>query len=858
MHNLTGSIFQRHLLAGAAIATVAIANPAMAQTRQFNVPAQTASRSIPAFARQAGIQILASGNVVANRRTNAVRGQYSIEEGLRILLQGTGLTADGARAGGIITIRANQSPGETDVGGAAAESESADELVVTGTRIRGAPPSAPVIEVTSEDIRNAGQSDLGEVVRSLPQNFGGGQNPGIGRGQGAPNANLNVNSASTINLRGMGQNATLTLLNGNRLSYSATSSAIDISAIPVAAVSRVEILADGASALYGSDAVAGVANIILRRDFSGISATTRYGASTEGGNEQAQLSLTGGARWRGGGAIAVFDYFRQEPILAGDRSYTSSINPGSYLYPRFDRYSTLLSARHQVSGRVTLSGDLLYKWGDGTPIRTGTTRDLPIESNGQQVNNAFESFIVAPSMTIALPGDWSMTAVATYGYDDSRSRTQFFGPSARQTSFSYSNQSASGEINAEGRLFTLPGGTSRLAVGAGLRRNELEWINNNVVGVQQGRENYYIFGELYLPVVGRHQNIPFINELSTTLALRLEKYSGLDNVVTPKISATYRPVRALSLRASWGESFRTPTLFQQFLPYGTALLPVSGYGNVFPANATFVYLFDGNPNLEPERASTLVLSAEFTPEWAPGLIASISYFRVNYSDRITLPFSSIAGVLTNPVYASFVTSNPTSVQIDEIASGASSGLVNATGRPYDPSSVVAILDGRNVNATRERYRGVDVNLIYSFELGAASTLRLSAAASYLESDRQLLETLPTTMLAGTIFNPPHFRARGGLTWSNEWISLSGFLNFAGAVTDRRRAVPIEGRAQTTFDATGRFRLGSGIELGLVLRNLLNAEPEPIFASVLSDTPFDSTNYSAEGRYVGISVTGAWQ
>src|SRR3546814_15927295 len=124
--------------------------------------------------------------------------------------------------------------------------------------------------MSSEDIRNACQSDLGEVARSLPQSCGGGQNPGIGNSQGAPNENANVNGASTFNLRGIGSNATLTLLNGNRFAYTGASSVMDVSSIPVAAVERIEIIPDGASAIYGADAVAGVVNILLKRDFEEI------------------------------------------------------------------------------------------------------------------------------------------------------------------------------------------------------------------------------------------------------------------------------------------------------------------------------------------------------------------------------------------------------------------------------------------------------------------------------------------------------------------------------------------------------------------------------------------------------------
>src|SRR3546814_10529441 len=83
--------------------------------------------------------------------------------------------------------------------------------------------------------------------------------------------------SSTFNLRGIGPSATLTLLNGNRFAYSGTQSVIDISAIPTAAVERIEIVADGASAIYGADAVAGVVTILLRKDYEGVTTSARLG-----------------------------------------------------------------------------------------------------------------------------------------------------------------------------------------------------------------------------------------------------------------------------------------------------------------------------------------------------------------------------------------------------------------------------------------------------------------------------------------------------------------------------------------------------------------------------------------------------
>src|SRR3546814_5063944 len=112
--------------------------------------------------------------------------------------------------------------------------------------------------ITQEDMRLAGHNDLGDVMRALPQNFSGGQNPGVLIGAGGVVANQNITGGSSLNLRGLGPDATLTLLNGARLAYDGFTQATDVAVIPVAAIDRMEVLLDGASALYGSDAVGGV------------------------------------------------------------------------------------------------------------------------------------------------------------------------------------------------------------------------------------------------------------------------------------------------------------------------------------------------------------------------------------------------------------------------------------------------------------------------------------------------------------------------------------------------------------------------------------------------------------------------
>jgi iron complex outermembrane receptor protein len=221
------------------------------------------------------------------------------------------------------TAPEHSEPAEADDSSGEVKPDESATIIVTGSRIRGAAVAGEVITLDRQMIVAAGQVDLGEALRSLPQNFGGGQNPGVGSGGGL--INNNINSASSANLRGLGPDATLTLLNGHRLPYDSAFGGVDISAIPLAALDRIEVVPDGASALYGSDAVAGVVNVILRRDFEGVTTSAQLGASTDGGYFRRQADIVGGTTWQDGGFLVAYDYARNSEIAARQRSYASSL-----------------------------------------------------------------------------------------------------------------------------------------------------------------------------------------------------------------------------------------------------------------------------------------------------------------------------------------------------------------------------------------------------------------------------------------------------------------------------------------------------------------------------------------------------
>jgi hypothetical protein len=196
-------------LAGVGVAALVIAQPASAQERSFNVPAQDARQSIPEFARQAGVQISAPADT--GIKTNAVKGTLDVDTALRQLIRGTGLEI-ASSSGGMIVLRRPENPG----GNAAAASKAASsgeegssgsqQIVVTGTHLRSAAPTSPVITITRRDIDQTGATSVEDFMRRLPQNLSAGvakENFAVvGTGQDI------TDHGAGINLRGLGQRAT--------------------------------------------------------------------------------------------------------------------------------------------------------------------------------------------------------------------------------------------------------------------------------------------------------------------------------------------------------------------------------------------------------------------------------------------------------------------------------------------------------------------------------------------------------------------------------------------------------------------------------------------------------------------------
>lgn len=212
----------------------------------------------------------------------------------------------------------------TGVAYAQQQPQKVEKVEVTGSNIKRTDVEtvAPVDVITREQIEKSGQPTIAEVLRNVPANSGNSYNESF--------SNSFAPGASGISLRGLGQKATLVLINGRRtagygFAQNLQDTFVDLNSIPSAAVERIEVLKDGASAIYGSDAIAGVVNVILRKDYKGIEMSA--GAGTAAGKNDYRFSATGGFGDLGKdkfSVLGVFDYYKRDLVKLSDTDFGAS------------------------------------------------------------------------------------------------------------------------------------------------------------------------------------------------------------------------------------------------------------------------------------------------------------------------------------------------------------------------------------------------------------------------------------------------------------------------------------------------------------------------------------------------------
>jgi len=835
-----------------------------------------------------------------------------------------------------------------------ADASAETPIVVTGSRIRGIEPTgSPVIGLGRAELENTAAGTTTELLSQLPQVF----NLGVTEASfsAANNASANVTLGTGINLRGLGTESTLTLLDGRRLPQAGTQGQFfDPSVIPTAAIERLEVLADGSSGIYGSDAVGGVVNILLRTNFTGVELNGRVGFSD--GAEEYQVGGAIGHDWGSGSVMLAGEYLKSDALAASERDfYTDDLRPwggpdrrstfanpgnivvggtsyaipagqdgtnlqpgdltagttnlqsaylGAYALPEQERYSFASTFEQEINDWISVRAQGFLARRDGVQAFSAPTSTLTVPASNPffvhptnpgassvQVQYSFYDdlgpsyrrgqqavFFITGGPTFELGGGWSAEAFFSYGEDRERSGLNNVNATALAAALSDPNPATAfnpfgdgsntnpatlaslvGEfrvdtdyrlqeygVSADGPLFELPAGSLRAAVGA--TRQEIRFIDINPFPNDRSRGINSVFGELFVPLLSPDDAGSLGQELNLSAAVRYDDYEDIGSTTNPKFGLTWRPVEPLTFRASYGTSFRAPSLADTGNPFNNLANFVdptapTGFRRV-------IFLRGGNEQLQPETATTWSVGADFEPAWLDGLRLSFTYYNVDYSNRIATPGNNPLA-LTLPELAGLVTLNPSAAEVTAIYNAP-----GFAGVPEDPATIEAIVDGRKLNLGTVRTDGLEFIGDYSADTSWGSWRAGVNAAYILKFDRAITPDAPLTDIVNTLNNPLQFIARAYAGATVGALSATIYANHTGSY-DNDSVAPLQDvPSHTEFDLALRYTIEGpatflqGVTLTLDVEDIFENQPPYVNNGNLA---FDPNGHDARGRTIFAGV-----
>jgi iron complex outermembrane recepter protein len=740
----------------------------------------------------------------------------------------------------------------------AAADEAPDAAPVTGTHIRGSTDSAfPITIYTRDAIEASGASTLQEFIQKIPQNFNGGASENtIFSVTGGGNAADKV-EATGVNLRGLGNDSTLVLINGHRVAPGNTEgNFVDLSMIPLYAVERVEVVTDGASAIYGSDAVGGVVNIILGRNLDGAETRVRYGSVTSGSAQDREVGQTLGHSWDTGSAQVIYDYQDRTPLSADSRSYTDSAIEPFMLLPEQVQQGVFFSVDDSVSDNIQL-------FAEGTYSHRSTDSVQTLLGAPEQNSSAIDMYSASTGTRIDLPRGAQLELTGSYSASDTRNSFVLTGTEPIPESDEHAMSSIfSIDAKLDGSAFSLPAGDVRYAVGTQFRREELDYTD--LLGMTEfnpSRDVEAVFAEFRVPLLGPAAGAGAAQRLELTLADRLEHYTDFGLTNNPQVGIIWRPVADLKARATYGTSFQAPLLDNlNPVPFEVVPFPVSDPSTGGVTNTLAV--FGGNPDLKPEKARTWTAGLDFTPHAEPDFHASATYYNIRFTDVVADPEYSvdITNVLSEAsiLGPSIIQRNPSQAYVQQLA--ATPGYENPFG--VDLASIGAIFDSRVHNLSIMRTSGLDLDGSWAQQTAIAN-IELGLNATYIfRFDSQFTPSAPAESILNTEYNPVDLRLRARAIIRRGSLTFASFINFTNSYRDEDTTPAVPIASWTTLDETVKYAFNSehgplaDASLLLSVTNLLNRDP-PYVANPGYGINFDGANANALGRFISVQLSKRW-
>jgi iron complex outermembrane recepter protein len=894
-------------------------------TYNLDIPSQSLNDALQALALSSQHKLLYSSELVDGKTSPAIKGRFTTEQAVKALLAGTKLsyevTSDGlvliraagesasskSSTGGPISmatgpvgssIHVAQADSSTSQSQSAADNqqgpkdekdrslESKDsketqiqEVIVTGSHIHGVPQdSSQVIVYDRAAIEQSGAVTLEDFSRQMPENFSSvstvnnissGIN-GTGRNEGATN---NYQGAG-FNLHGLGAAATLTLINGHRIAAAGGNGEfVDISLIPVSAIERIEVLPDGASAIYGADAVAGVVNIILRSNYNGAETSVRASGATEGGDHQATVSQVLGRTWTGGDVLMAYEFNRQDGLRADQRDFIP-INFGgglgaTLLYPEQTRNSVMLTGQEALGTGFSLSGDAMYS-------ERRYTQDTiqPFASSSTTYQGTPKEYGVTLDLDHAFLKTWHADLSPSFYRTDqpvdlNLSDAGFVLTQSNSTRIDL----AQIHVHADGAIASLPGGSVKAAVGSEFRRERLvyEEIDDGVpapsASSDLARSIASEFAELQVPIVGQGNERTGLRRLEISLAGRYDHYSSGGGAATPRVGLLWSPNTDLVLHGSYAGAFVAPRLDQlQVLNPQYYALPLPDPTAASGSTDT-LYRYGGNPSLQPERSKTFTFSADEKFSDIPGLSLTATYFNTVFKNQILVPPElNQSDILHDPTLQPYVNLSPNPVDIAQLFN--SGQVVDYTGPPaLGAAGVQATLDAREANVASSRQSGLDFSTAYSRDTVVGSMAASISGTYLIRYETQNTSTVPIAVLLNQLGEPVNIRANAVFSWSVQGLSTALSVHYVNHY-DNPVFTPAESISSwTTADLHVAYEFAGrtdpilrGFALALDVRNLFDRVPPVInLPSNFLDfnLGFDGANADPLGRVITLQLRKRW-
>jgi iron complex outermembrane recepter protein len=895
-----------------------------------------------------------------------LKGKFTIEEALTKLLQSTGLTYAWTNSKTMSIVRAPPPPpkaappqqvkvprdSRAAVRWAAAKEEwdqdrILEEVLTERQRIKFlGETTGTILLLDREAIERSGVTSVWDLLKYIPQQ------PYL-RPDGARSS-----AAQYAELRGLGADTTLVLINGQRAFASAASFAVnafDLNTIPLSSVERVELLFDSTSVRHGMDAIGGVLNIVLRDTIRHPNVQMHYG-SASGGGSQFQTSGSLGYVRDTVRAALMLDYTTTQTLLGEERALWAdqdyrrfgsidqrSINssPGNVtalpglgnlpglnspiaaipesiagerialseylagqrnfasllryfpIVPETRRASVVANAQVEVSPDFVASGEVMYvdrsvRYPTIPPLVPGllvpltnpyNTFHLPVVSNTMLQGMERQEQNIDSTLTrgtASLRGklrEWSLEFSLLRSEEDAELTSENLldvarlmqvlanpdpaqtldlfrpGPAASQVILdslvappqvsTYATDATQLSGLASGRLFELPGGLVTAMIGGEWRKESVQFdsaLDSSVREVGAG------FAEVTVPLVGIDMHVPGIRELKVTAGGRLDDYSDFGHIFNPQFGLRWLPYQDLALHASFGRSFRAPSMYELYLPRAESprIVPIADPRRGGAA-ATVALISGGNAELDPTRGESLTAGFVFTPQQLPSIELFATYWDVTMDDRITLLAPTLVLANESLFPERIIRDTPTALDV-------------AAGQP----GAVTHLDVSRMNFGRLSTSGFDLGVRYEIESSFGQFAANAIATVINDYDTVDVPATPEVdriNLANETGTITKWRGVGGLDWDRGALGATVHLRYIPAYYDTRGGVRNGRRisAQTFVDLQATVDLGKlgrallrGVQLTAGASNLLNQEPH--FAEVAGVQGYDTSQGDLKGRF----------